>query len=130
MCVGVHVRTYLPKALVNSAFDAGVGAHRLTGPLNLLELRANSMPLTASSTLIQLRPCLPDPIFPPPPTLNNGASLAKRPPFLDNTTPFLTHTVLPAFENLNASVSHSSHTRARNPDPLGPDSVKSVVESV
>ena len=122
--------TYLPKALVNSAFEAGEGAHKLTGPDSLLELRANSIPLTASSTLIQLKPCLPDPIFPPPPTLNSGASLASSPPFLDSTTPFRTHTVLPAFENRNASPSHSSQTRARNPVPLGPDSVKSVVESV
>ena len=124
-----NVRTYLPSALVNSALEAGVGAHRLTGPDSLLEFKANSIPLTASSTLIQLNPCWPDPIFPPPPTLNKGASLARSPPFFDSTTPFLTHTVLPALENLSASPSHCSHTRARKPVPLGPDSANSVDES-
>jgi uncharacterized membrane protein len=33
----------LPKALVNSLLVAGLGAHTFTGPVNLLESRANSM---------------------------------------------------------------------------------------
>ena len=69
-------------------------------------------------------------MLPPPPILNNGANLANKPPFLDKTTPFLTHTVRPDLEYFNASFSQFSHTFDRNPVPFSAASVNCVVVSL